>query len=84
MSAPFVLAAGGTGGHIYPALAMADAFRAARPDTVIEFVGTADGLENKIIPPKGFKVNHLPIGRLNYNVKLSERVKTVLDRSGRA
>lgn len=73
-----LIAAGGTGGHIYPALAIADAFRVARPGVEIEFVGTAAGLENKIIPPKGYKVNHLPIGRLNSNVALSERIKTVL------
>lgn len=73
-----LIAAGGTGGHIYPALAIADAFRAVRPDIVVEFVGTAHGLENKIVPPKGYKVHHLPIGRLNSNVALSERIRTVL------
>jgi UDP-N-acetylglucosamine--N-acetylmuramyl-(pentapeptide) pyrophosphoryl-undecaprenol N-acetylglucosamine transferase len=78
MAMKILIAAGGTGGHIYPALAMADAFRAAYPESAIEFVGTADGLENKIIPPKGYKVHHLPIGRLNSNVKMSERVKTLL------
>jgi len=78
MALKILIAAGGTGGHIYPALAMADAFRARYPDAVIEFVGTADGLENKIIPAKGFKVHHLPIGRLNSNVGLGERLKTVL------
>jgi UDP-N-acetylglucosamine--N-acetylmuramyl-(pentapeptide) pyrophosphoryl-undecaprenol N-acetylglucosamine transferase len=72
-----LIAAGGTGGHIYPALAMAEAFQAKRPDIQIEFVGTAHGLENKIVPAKGFKVRHLPIGRLNSNVPLAERLKTV-------
>lgn len=73
-----LIAAGGTGGHIYPALAMADAFLKTRPDTRIEFVGTRAGLENKIIPSKGFPLHHLPIGRLNSNVALLERVKTLL------
>lgn len=73
-----LIAAGGTGGHIYPALAMADAFLKKRPDARIEFVGTAVGLENKIIPAKGFPLHHLPIGRLNSNVALWERLKTVL------
>lgn len=72
-----LIAAGGTGGHIYPALAMADAFLKARPGTRIEFVGTAYGLENKIIPAKGFKLHHLPIGRLNSNVPIRERLKTL-------
>lgn len=73
-----LIAAGGTGGHIYPALAIADAFKASRPEIQIEFVGTAHGLENKIVPAKGYKVHHLPIGRLNSNVPLAERLKTVL------
>jgi UDP-N-acetylglucosamine--N-acetylmuramyl-(pentapeptide) pyrophosphoryl-undecaprenol N-acetylglucosamine transferase len=73
-----VIAAGGTGGHIYPALAMAEAFLRAYPDSSVAFVGTASGLENKIIPSHGFPVHHLPIGRLNANVSLGERIKTVL------
>lgn len=78
MSRKILIAAGGTGGHIYPALAMADAFRQAHPDAVIEFVGTPGGLENKIIPSHGYRVHHLPIGRLNSNVSKAERIKTVL------
>lgn len=71
-----LIAAGGTGGHIYPALAIADALKLKGVE--VEFVGTAHGLENKIIPPKGYRVNHLPIGRLNSNVPLSERLKTAV------
>src|SRR5688500_302924 len=40
-----VIAAGGTGGHIFPGLALADALRRARPDIGITFVGTKRGLE---------------------------------------
>jgi UDP-N-acetylglucosamine--N-acetylmuramyl-(pentapeptide) pyrophosphoryl-undecaprenol N-acetylglucosamine transferase len=72
-----LIAAGGTGGHIYPALAIADALKAASAQTQIEFVGTAHGLENTIVPAKGYRVQHLPIGRLNSNVSLRERVQTV-------
>lgn len=73
-----LIAAGGTGGHIYPALAVAEAFKRLGPDFEIQFVGTRHGLENKIIPPKGYVVHHLPIGRLNSNVSLKERVTTLL------
>lgn len=72
-----LIAAGGTGGHIYPALAMAEAFQARDKNARVEFVGTAHGLENKIIPAKGFRLHHLPIGRLNSNVSLGERLTTV-------
>lgn len=78
MALKILIAAGGTGGHIYPALAMADAFKAERKDINIQFVGTAHGLENKIIPAKGYPVAHLPVGRLNSNVSIGERLKTVV------
>jgi len=73
-----LIAAGGTGGHIYPALAIAEAFRSLRPDTRIEFVGTARGFENKVIPQQGYRLHHLPVGRLNNNVAPVERLRTVL------
>lgn len=73
-----LIAAGGTGGHIYPALAIAEAFKRLSPGVVIDFVGTRHGLENKLVPAQGFKVHHLPIGRLNSNVSLGERILTVL------
>ena len=73
-----LIAAGGTGGHIYPALAIADELARLEPSAQIEFAGTAHGLENKIIPSKGYHLHHLPIGRLNSNVALSERLKTLL------
>ncbi len=49
-----VVAAGGTGGHIYPGLATADALRALDPDVAITFVGTPRGLEQRLIPPAGY------------------------------
>ncbi len=77
-SLKILIAAGGTGGHIYPALAIADAFVKKNPQIVVEFVGTPGGLENKIIPAKGYALHHLPIGRLNSNVAMAERLKTLL------
>lgn len=49
-----VVAAGGTGGHIYPGLATADAIRRLDPDVAITFVGTPRGLEQRLIPPEGY------------------------------
>ena len=48
------MAAGGTGGHIYPGLATADALRALDPSVEITFVGTPRGLEQTLIPPRGY------------------------------
>jgi UDP-N-acetylglucosamine--N-acetylmuramyl-(pentapeptide) pyrophosphoryl-undecaprenol N-acetylglucosamine transferase len=52
-----VIAAGGTGGHIYPGLALADALRVAAPDVVTSFVGTTRGLEGEIIPRAGYPLD---------------------------
>lgn len=52
-----VIGAGGTGGHIYPGLALADALRRAAPDAVISFVGTERGLETRLIPEAGYRLH---------------------------
>lgn len=51
-----VIAAGGTGGHIYPGLALAAAIRRAQPDAGLVFVGTPRGLETRIIPDAGWEL----------------------------
>jgi UDP-N-acetylglucosamine--N-acetylmuramyl-(pentapeptide) pyrophosphoryl-undecaprenol N-acetylglucosamine transferase len=52
-----VIAAGGTGGHIYPGLALADAIRRRVPDAGVSFVGTRRGLESDIIPRAGYELD---------------------------
>ncbi|WP_369376260.1 glycosyltransferase [Streptomyces sp. cg36] len=52
-----VIGAGGTGGHIYPGLALAEALRRAVPDAVISFVGTERGLEGELIPAAGYRLH---------------------------
>ncbi|MFD8024761.1 glycosyltransferase [Streptomyces lavendulae] len=52
-----VIGAGGTGGHIYPGLALAEALRAAVPGAVISFVGTERGLETELIPGAGYRLH---------------------------
>ncbi|MEU9996738.1 UDP-N-acetylglucosamine--N-acetylmuramyl-(pentapeptide) pyrophosphoryl-undecaprenol N-acetylglucosamine transferase [Streptomyces sp. NPDC050848] len=52
-----VIGAGGTGGHIYPGLALAEALRAAVPDAVISFIGTERGLETELIPGAGHRLH---------------------------
>lgn len=54
MGAPsIVIAAGGTGGHIYPGLAVAEAVRTLEPDARITFVGTPKGLEGELVRKSG-------------------------------
>ncbi|GAB2026287.1 undecaprenyldiphospho-muramoylpentapeptide beta-N-acetylglucosaminyltransferase [Lactovum odontotermitis] len=49
-----VLTGGGTGGHIYPALAFAEYLRKVEPETEFLYIGTKNGLESKIVPAAGF------------------------------
>ncbi len=50
-----VIAAGGTGGHIYPGIAVARRFLVRYPDTEVLFVGHAGGLEERLLPQEGFR-----------------------------
>ena len=56
-----VLSGGGTGGHLYPALAIADALRALRPDVRTVFVGAERGVEARILPQRGEEHLLLPV-----------------------
>src|SRR5581483_6799337 len=50
-----VISGGGTGGHIYPALAIAKEVKGAFPGAEITFAGTAQGLEATVVPKEGFE-----------------------------
>ena len=78
MNEKILIAAGGTGGHIYPALAIAEALKNKFSGIEIEFVGPTTGVENEIIPRHGYKMHQLSIGRLHRSVGLIERIATVV------
>jgi len=56
-----VFSGGGTGGHLYPALALAEALTGLRPDLQTFFVGSRRGVEAEILPERGFSHLLLPI-----------------------
>ncbi|WP_447969308.1 undecaprenyldiphospho-muramoylpentapeptide beta-N-acetylglucosaminyltransferase [Nitrospira sp. M1] len=56
-----VIAAGGTGGHLYPAIALAKEFKRQDPETMITFVGSGKHLENTILAHEGFAVEHIDV-----------------------
>ena len=58
-----LIAAGGTGGHIYPGIAIANEFRRREPGSEILFAGTPRGLESKILPREGFDLEMIKIGK---------------------
>lgn len=59
-----VLAGGGTGGHVLPALALADAFRTHMPQAKVLFIGTARGMESTLVPKRGYAIELVPGSRL--------------------
>ncbi len=56
-----VFAGGGTGGHLYPALALAEEFVRQRPDVRPFFVGARGGLEARVLPERGLEHRLLPV-----------------------
>jgi len=57
-----LLMAGGTGGHVFPALAVAQEFKAR--GFAVHFLGTPRGIENELIEPAGYRLHHIHIGGL--------------------
>ena len=61
----YLLAGGGTAGHVNPLLAVADALRAREPDAEVLVLGTREGLESRLVPERGYEllfVDKLPQG----------------------
>ncbi|MFP9114171.1 undecaprenyldiphospho-muramoylpentapeptide beta-N-acetylglucosaminyltransferase [Flavobacterium sp. RHBU_3] len=55
----FILSGGGTGGHIYPAVAIANELKARFPESEILFVGASDKMEMQKVPQAGYKIEGL-------------------------
>src|SRR6266508_6580153 len=72
-----IIAGGGTGGHIYPGVAIAQESNRRDADAQILFVGTARGLETKIIPREGFNLELIDVAALK-RVGFVNRVKSLL------
>lgn len=71
-----LIAGGGTGGHIIPALAVAREL-VSHHQAEVRFVGTARGLETRLVPAAGFSLELISVGQLN-QVSLTTKLKTVL------
>jgi len=65
-----MIAAGGTGGHVFPAIAIADAIRGERPDAQFLFVGTRDRMEWKAVPAAGYDIAPIWISGLHRRLTL--------------
>jgi UDP-N-acetylglucosamine--N-acetylmuramyl-(pentapeptide) pyrophosphoryl-undecaprenol N-acetylglucosamine transferase len=72
-----LIAGGGTGGHVIPALAIARELQ-SRYQAEVLFVGTARGMENRLVPQAGFGLMRVKVGALK-NVSLMTRLRTLFD-----
>jgi UDP-N-acetylglucosamine--N-acetylmuramyl-(pentapeptide) pyrophosphoryl-undecaprenol N-acetylglucosamine transferase len=72
-----ILAGGGTGGHVIPALAIANELKKSYGAEVL-FIGTARGIENRLVPAAGYELRLVQVGALK-NVSLMTRAKTAFD-----
>lgn len=71
------IAGGGTGGHIIPALAIADELKAAYGAEIL-FIGTPRGLESRLVPQAGYPLSMIEVGQLK-NVSLVTKARTLID-----
>ena len=81
-----LMTGGGTGGHVYPALAIADIIKVNDPDAEIAFVGTEKGIENKLVSRAGYEIYHVPIQGIRRSIS-PQNIKTaylVLTSPGKA
>ena len=67
-----VIAAGGTGGHLYPGIAVARCFAAHCPGTEVLFVGHQGGLEERLLPREGFRVCTVTVQALQGRSRLAQ------------
>ena len=72
-----IMTGGGTGGHIYPAIAIADEIKSRYPDAEIIFVGTERGMEKDIVPKAGYPIKFITVSGLNRKnpIKLIKTLK---------
>jgi UDP-N-acetylglucosamine--N-acetylmuramyl-(pentapeptide) pyrophosphoryl-undecaprenol N-acetylglucosamine transferase len=72
-----LIAAGGTGGHIYPGIAVAKEVLRRDASSTVRFVGTAKGLENRLVPQAGFELSLIESAGLK-NVGAAGKLKGLL------
>ncbi len=66
-----IISGGGTGGHIFPALSIADKLKELNPETEIFFVGAEGRMEMEKVPAAGYKIAGLPISGLQRRLTMS-------------
>lgn len=73
-----IMTGGGTGGHIYPAIAIADKIRRKHPDADILFIGTERGMEKDLVPKNGYPIRFITVSGF-HRKKPWKNLKTAMD-----
>lgn len=73
-----IMTGGGTGGHIYPAIAIADKIKRKHPESEILFVGTERGMEKDLVPKNGYDIRFITVSGF-HRKKPWKNVKTAVD-----
>ncbi len=72
-----IISGGGTGGHIFPAISIADKLKEANPDTEILFVGAEGKMEMEKVPAAGYKIVGLPMAGLQRRLTLKNIINDI-------
>lgn len=75
-----IMTGGGTGGHIYPAIAIADRIRKSHPEAEILFIGTERGMEKDLVPKNGYQIRFITVSGF-HRKKPWKNIKTAIDLS---
>lgn len=78
MNPRIIIAGGGTGGHIFPAVAIAHEVRRRQPDAAILFVGAKGGMEMTVVPKQGYEIKGVWISGLQRQLSVKNIVKNML------
>ncbi|MCF0177924.1 MAG: undecaprenyldiphospho-muramoylpentapeptide beta-N-acetylglucosaminyltransferase [Bacteroidales bacterium] len=70
MKTRIIISGGGTGGHIFPAISIADMLKTIEPDCEILFVGAQDRMEMERVPQAGYKILGLPVAGINRSMSM--------------
>lgn len=73
-----IMTGGGTGGHIYPAIAIADKIKRKHPEAEILFVGTLRGMEKDLVPRNGYEIRFITVSGF-HRKQLWKNIETARD-----
>lgn len=77
MTTRVLVTGGGTGGHVFPAIAIAQALSARRPDVDVQFVGSSAGMEMHLVPKYGIKTHGVTVAGLYRQFTLNNIVRNL-------